>query len=404
MASWKRNLMICWLGCFTTAAGMSLVIPFLSFYIEELGVTGTSSIAQWSGLAFGVTFLMGAIVSPIWGKLGDIHGRKLMLIRASLGMAIIMTLMGFVTDVYQLVALRFLMGAVSGFLSTAMTFIAAETPKEHSGWAISTISTGGVSGSLLGPLPGGYLSELIGMRHVFLVTGAFLFLSFLIVFFFLHEENHSAQAKKVQTKKVWTMVPAKHLIISLFVTTFIIQLANMSVQPIVTLYVKNLVGPQTAHIETIAGAVMSATGLAVILAAPRLGRLSDHIGPQKTLVVALFAAGIIFIPQAFVTSAWQLLILRFLLGIAQAGLLPSVQTLLKQHTPTHVTGRIFGYNQSFQFLGNMIGPILGGQIAAHAGFQYVFFSTSSLLFIACIWVYFHNKNEEVSEKRHLEVS
>ncbi|MBS7728401.1 MFS transporter, partial [Vibrio cholerae] len=106
---------------------------------------------------------MGAIVSPIWGKLGDIHGRKLMLIRASLGMAIIMTLMGFVTDVYQLVALRFLMGAVSGFLSTAMTFIAAETPKEHSGWAISTISTGGVSGSLLGPLLGGYLSELIGM-------------------------------------------------------------------------------------------------------------------------------------------------------------------------------------------------------------------------------------------------
>ncbi|MEM5607458.1 MFS transporter [Bacillus toyonensis] len=125
MASWKRNLMICWLGCFTTATGMSLVIPFLSFYIEELGVTGTSSIAQWSGLAFGVTFLMGAIVSPIWGKLGDIHGRKLMLIRASLGMAVIMTLMGFVTDVYQLVALRFLMGAVSGFLSTAMTFIAS---------------------------------------------------------------------------------------------------------------------------------------------------------------------------------------------------------------------------------------------------------------------------------------
>ena len=109
---------------------------------------------------------MGAIVSPIWGKLGDIHGRKLMLIRASLGMAIIMTLMGFVTDVYQLVALRFLMGAVSGFLSTAMTFIAAETPQEHSGWAISTISTGGVSGSLLDRY-GGYLSELIGMRHVF---------------------------------------------------------------------------------------------------------------------------------------------------------------------------------------------------------------------------------------------
>ena len=142
---------------------------------------------------------MGAIVSPIWGKLGDIHGRKLMLIRASLGMAIIMTLMGFVTDVYQLVALRFLMGAVSGFLSTAMTFIAAETPKEHSGWAISTISTGGVSGSLLGPLLGGYLSELIGMRHVFLVTGAFY--SFLFSSFSSYMKRITPLKQKVQQKK-----------------------------------------------------------------------------------------------------------------------------------------------------------------------------------------------------------
>ncbi len=200
------------------------------------------------------------------------------------------------------------------------------------------------------------------------------------------------------------MVPTKHFIISLFVATCMIQLANMSIQPIITLYVKHLAGPHTAHIEMIAGAVMSASGLAVILAAPKLGRLSDHIGPQKTLVVALFVAGILIIPQAFVTAAWQLLILRFLLGIAQAGLLPSIQTLLKQHTPHHVTGRIFGYNQSFQFLGNMIGPVLGGQIAAHAGFHYVFFSTSSLLFLACIWVYFNSKSAEMQEKEHLEVS
>ena len=171
------------------------------------------------------------------------------------------------------------MGAVSGFLSTAMTFIAAETPQEHSGWAISTISTGGVSGSLLGPLLGGYLSELIGMRHVFLLQE--LFIPFLSHRFFFYMKKITLLKQKSTNEKVWTMVPAKHLIISLFVTTFIIQLANMSVQPIVTLYVKNLVGPQTAHIETIAGAVMSATGLAVILAAPRLGRLSDHIGPQK---------------------------------------------------------------------------------------------------------------------------
>ena len=117
---------------------------------------------------------------------------------------------------------------------------------------------------------------------------SFLFSSF----FFLHEENHSAQAKKVQQKKVWTMVPAKHLIISLFVTTFIIQLANMSIQPIITLYVKNLEGPGTAHIEMIAGAVMSRDRFSYYYGSSKLGRLSDQI-VSKTLVVALFAAGII---------------------------------------------------------------------------------------------------------------
>ena len=116
---------------FTTAAGMSLVIPFLSFYIEELGVTGTSSIAQWSGLAFGVTFLMGAIVSPIWGKLGDIHGRKLMLIRASLGMAIIINFDGVCNRCVSISRTSIFNGiGIFGFLSTAMTFIAAETPKD----------------------------------------------------------------------------------------------------------------------------------------------------------------------------------------------------------------------------------------------------------------------------------
>jgi MFS family permease len=133
--------------------------------------------------------------------------------------------------------------------------------------------------------------------------------------------------------------------------------------------------------------VFSASGLAIIIAAPRLGKLSDKIGPQKVMLTALIVSGILFIPQAFVRNPWQLMGLRFLLGFATAGLVPSINTLLKKITPDALTGRIFGFNISAFYLGGFSGSVLGGQIAAHLGIRYVFFTTSSLLLLNSCWVY-----------------
>ncbi len=167
---------------------MSLVLPFLPLFIEELGVTNPDHVVTWSAIAFGATFLVAAIVSPLWGRLADQKGRKLMLIRASLGMAVVMTLISFVQDVYQLVGLRLLMGAVSGFISAGITLVASQTPKEKSGWALGTLSTGGITGGLLGPLIGGLLADWIGLRPVFLLTGSSLFITFLITLVFVKED------------------------------------------------------------------------------------------------------------------------------------------------------------------------------------------------------------------------
>lgn len=399
MPLWKRNLFVCWFGCFATTTGMSLIVPFLPLYIQLLGVHDTAAVERWSGLAFGSTFLMSAIVSPVWGRIADQKGRKLMLLRASLGMAIICSLMGFAHNVYELTALRLLMGSVSGYIAAAITLVATQTPRDHAGWALGTLSTGTVGGNLIGPLMGGYLAEVIGLRNVFFATGLMMFVAFSITLFLVKEEFKPSKKAAVPWREVWRMVPNPRLMFTMMASTFALQLAMMSIQPIVTVYVSQLTGP-SRHIALIAGCVVAAAGIANVLAAPWLGKLSDHVGPQRVLMVCLVIAGLVFIPQAFVTSPWQLMGLRFLLGLASAGLLPSINAIVKRSAPEALSGRVFGYNQSAQYLGNIGGSILGGQMAAAFGIHYVFFSTAALMLLNALLVFastrdHHNKHRAV---------
>lgn len=160
---------------------------------------------------------------------------------------------------------------------------------------------------------------------------------------------------------------------------------NLTIEPIVTIFVKQLV-QDLSHLALIAGFVVSAPGLANVFCASRLGRISDKKGPSKVLFFSLLLAALVFVPQAYVQNSWQLMGLRFLLGIAMAGMLPAVNTMIRKSVPDAVSGRVFGYNQSAQYVGNVTGPILGGQIAAHFGLHYVFLFTAVLLLINALWV------------------
>jgi len=152
---WRRNLVVCLLGSFATIVAMTLLLPFLPLYVEELGARDHAEIVQWSGIAYGATFLAAALVAPLWGRLGDRYGRKLMLVRASFGMAVCMSLTGMVQSVWQLVLLRLLIGFAGGYSSGSTILVAMQTPKERSGWALGTLSAGIMAGNLVGPLIGG---------------------------------------------------------------------------------------------------------------------------------------------------------------------------------------------------------------------------------------------------------
>jgi MFS transporter, DHA1 family, multidrug resistance protein len=392
----KRNLIVCWFGIFVTMIGMSQIAPVLPLYIKQLGVHNTALIEEFSGIAFGVTYIVLAIFSPIWGQAADKLGRKPMLLRASIGMAVVIFCMGFARNVYQLIALRLLQGVISGYSTACTTLIATQTDKEHAGWALGTLSTASIAGSLLGPLVGGFIEENLGLKNVFFITGALIMIAFITTFLFVKEDFTRSDKKVLSIKEVWDLIPDPGLTITMFVTSFALTLALYSIEPIVTVYVTQL-SHDTGHIALISGMVFSASGLASILAAPRLGRLSDKVGSHKIMLVALIVAGIVFIPQAFVKTPWQLMALRFLLGLATAGLTPSINSMVKRITPDTLTGRVFGFNMSAQYLGIFGGSILGGQIASYFGIRYVFFITSTLLLINALWVYrkVYSKAEEV---------
>lgn len=379
MEAWKVNLISVWLGCFFTGLAMSQILPFLPLYVEQLGVSDHQSLSLWSGLVFSGTFLVSAVVSPLWGSLADRKGRKLMLLRASLGMAIVIALQGLATNVWQLFALRALMGLTSGYIPNAMALVASQAPRDKSGWALGTLSTGQISGVIAGPLLGGLMADHLGLRVVFFVTAGLMFVSFLVTLFLIKERRITVKkADQLSGKAVFRSLPYPTLIVTLFVCTLMIQLANSSISPILTLFIREL-SVDVSNIAFVSGMIAAVPGIAALISAPRLGRLGDRIGTARILIAALLFTTGLFAVMAWVNTPLQLGILRFLLGFADGALMPAVQALLLRYSSDQVTGRIFGYNQSFMYLGNVVGPLLGSGISAMMGFRWVFAVTAVLV-------------------------
>ena len=385
MESWRVNLISVWFGCFFTGLAISQILPFLPLYISQLGVTSHEALSMWSGLTFSVTFLISAIVSPMWGSLADRKGRKLMLLRASLGMAIAILLQAFATNVWQLFLLRGVMGLTSGYIPNAMALVASQVPRERSGWALSTLSTAQISGVIGGPLMGGFIADHVGLRAVFCITAALLVVSFLVTLFLIKEGVRPTikKSERLSGKAVFASLSHPALVISLFFTTMVIQLCNGAIGPILALFIKSMV-PDSSNIAFLSGLIASVPGISALISAPRLGKLGDRIGTERILMATLIFAVVLFFAMSWVTTPLQLGVLRFLLGFADGAMLPAVQTLLVKYSSDQITGRIFGYNQSFMYLGNVAGPLMGATVSAMAGFRWVFIATASIVLIN-IW-------------------
>ncbi|MCQ6281513.1 MFS transporter [Bacillus sp. EB600] len=377
----RRNLHIMWFANFFVNSSMTMVLPFLSLYIETFGHFSEKYVQHWSGLTFGVTFVSAFIFSPIWGKVGDRYGRKRILIFSGLGMALSIFLMGFCHTVWQLFTLRFFMGFFSGFISMSQAFISTQTPKKIAGQVLGTLQTGTITGALLGPILGGVLADSLGYSTTFKWTSISIFISALLVM--LTKEyrlNEKQTAKSIHSsRELIKHIAQNPVLLTALLISALIQIAHFSIQPILSLYVTELHGK--ANIAFYSGIAFSVAGLGNLLMARSWGKIADTHGYVKVLVILLFTAGFVYMPGAIVTSLWQLVIIRFLLGIALGGIVPVQIAYLRQETPITMQGEVIGYNTSLRFFGNIIGPMLGGFVSGYFGFSAVFITTSTLLLL-----------------------
>lgn len=374
-----------WFANFFISGSMTMVIPFLSLYIESFGNYSESYVQTWAGLTFAVTFVTAFIFAPIWGRIGDKYGRKKILIMSATGIGLSVLLMGFATSVWQLFLLRLFMGIVTGFIPMSQALISTQTPKEIAGRVLGTLQTGSITGQLFGPLLGGTLADAFGYSSTFQWVSVTIFLSALLVLFGVQEVQYTVIQNNKDYKSYSSKEVIQHIIghPALFVVLLLstlIQIAHFSVQPILSLFVAEIHGPE--NIAFFAGLAFSAAGLGNLIMSRTWGKLGDKIGHIKILIILLFIAGIIYFPGAFVTNIWHLVVLRFLLGAAIGGLIPVRVAYIRQEAPLSMQGEVLGYNTSLRFLGNIIGPMLGGFIAAASGYSAVFITTSILLILS----------------------
>lgn len=374
-----------------TGIGGSLISPFLSLFVDTLGNFSRAQLNLQSGVIFASTYLMTALVSPLWGKLADTRGRKPMLLRASLGMAITIFLMGFVTATWQLLVLRLLLGAFSGFVSNSVALMAIITPKAKSGRVLGMLSTGMVSGTLLGPVFGGIIVNQTGYRATFWLTGIIMLLVFLLTLFFVREK-FVPQVDQVKTGVLYLIhhLPNIQVIISMLFVTLVIQLTDKSIMPVLSLYVRQLV-KNPDQVTIISGIVASAPGAVMIITAPILGRLGDRYGQHRILLGGIVVSFILYLLQGFSQNIVQVIILRLLVGVSDSALAPSAQVILARFSPESATGRIFSYNQMMQSIGAVIGPLAGSTIAAYFDYRMVFLFASGFIVLNLINYLFNFK-------------
>lgn len=384
MELWRKNLYSVWSAQFIAGLGLNMVIPFLPLYLRDLGVDGDQSLKIWSGVVFSSAFMVSACMQPLWGILGDRVGRKPMIVRAMLGLGLAHILMGFAQRPHHLLLCRLFQGCFAGFLAPSLALVSSSAPEQKTGYALGTLQMALISSLILGPLLGGVLIHFMGARPIFFMTGALCFCGALVVLRFVKETFElNKERKKSGLRDNLRSVFYTTELRNLFFLLLLIQYSLFFVAPFLTLYVEFL-GVQQENVGLMSGAVFGVTGVTSALTAQFWGRRADRVGYRRVLRIGLIGMVVFLAPMAIVTDAWQLLVCRAGMGLAVSATVPIINSLVRHLTQESERGGIYGIFQSGYLIGNMIGPLAGGGLAAFMGMRAIFLATAGFLCLGAL--------------------
>jgi DHA1 family multidrug resistance protein-like MFS transporter len=379
---WKRNLAVIWIAELAAVTGFSVVQPFLPYYVQELGVTDLNQVELWSGALFAAQAVTMTIFAPIWGSLADRYGRKMMVQRAMFGGAVILTAMGLVSNVQQLVILRAIQGMLTGTVAAATTLVASSAPRERSGYALGLLQMAVWAGASVGPLVGGVVADTWGYRAAFWVTGAILLASGIITWRFVEEDFHRPVQERGRVQDgFWyglRQVVKDRGMVALFSVRLSVRMGIRLMGPVLPLFIQSLV-PESTRVASLAGLVSGVSAATSAVGAVTLGRASDRLGYRRVLLVCALLTAVLFVPQFFVTTPLQLILLQGAVGLVMSGVLASVSALLANLAPQGRQGAVYGVDASVVSMANAVGPMLGASVAAASGLRLPFLVAAGAL-------------------------
>lgn len=383
---YKTKLYIFSLCVVFTSSSYTMLTPFLPLYLLDLGV-GEHNIELWSAAVFSVCFLVGGTMAPLWGKLADKHGQKAMAVRSALLLTIAYTIGGLVQSPEQLFLMRILQGFAIGYLPAVLSMVSSFAPKDKLGASLGTVQSAQLIGTVGGPLIGGSLSHLFGMRASFFIAGILLFIAFAITVFMPSDKNESNKAaaskSSIFSDIKWSF--SNHDLREILCIFLCFNAVMVAIQPILPLFVAKLAGGFENNVEVLSGIACSLPPFLGAITSPMWGAFGQRRGFFFSMSIALGGAGLFIFLQGFVTSITGLLIVSGMMGLFIVGVMPGLNASLALATPPEFRGRGFGVMTMCGQYGSMLGPLVSGTIAHMLTLEIQFITSGSFLMLLCVY-------------------
>ncbi|PKN71750.1 MAG: hypothetical protein CVU54_01640 [Deltaproteobacteria bacterium HGW-Deltaproteobacteria-12] len=380
---WRSTLAVMCIAQFLSIVGFAFVLPFIPFYVREIGVTDENLVPLWAGILGAAPNLTMAIFAPLWGWLSDRYGRKLMVERAMFAGAVLTIAMGMVGNVYQLLILRLLGGAFTGTISASISLVASVLPGTKLGFGLGLMQVAVFLGMSLGPWIGGIIADLVGYRLTFIAGGVILLVGGMLVLTGAREKFIRPSAVTLKESGSMRTLFGLPGFISLLAMFFIFHFSINIAIPILPLFIEE-VGNLKTQVASTTGLLLGVSGATAAISAAAIGYWSDRQGHKKVLVVNLFITSLMWLAHAFSRSISQLLVVRILFGFAAGGNLPTMNALVGKMTPKESYGKAYGVISSVTSIGMMLGPLTGGIMASSIGLRWPFILVSLLLSLVLI--------------------
>ncbi len=369
--AWKRNQLVMVATVFVVFTGFAFVIPFLPLYVRELGVKDEGAVALWAGVLIGIAPLLAGLLAPAWGRLADRYGQKPMAVRALASYVVLLLLSAAVSNVPQLLVLRAGVGLFGGIGPLGLAMATSLAPRDQTGRAVGQVQAAQILSAAIGPLTGGILADVIGIRWTFVVTAGICAMALALIVAYYQEAPPTAPSEADPPRSRFTAALRLTGVPLLLVVLFFVNFVGRSFTPILPLHVQSL-GVGVQGLASATGMLISAYSVAAALSATYLGRLSRHRSPRILLTASLGGGAIAVLPMAFAGTITHLLALAVALGLASGGALTLCYTMGGLMVPAGDRTTAFGFFSAAALFGGSVSPLVAGALS-HADLKGIYY-------------------------------